>query len=378
MKGFTLFISILFISLNVFAQEPDSILVEDWAVNDSYWEKSKLLVYTYSNDQLSLYVDKHYETDTESWINDSKRELEYSAEGYLIQRTKFFWDEDLDDWIVENKIVHTNDAAGNAVTLTTSYLEVDEWQPVALAENTFNTDGLLTESLRQTWNAETNEYVNVLKMSFTYDSNGNQINQLNQNFQNAEWVNNSQTTTQYTGFNAEEIAIRQFWNMENNDWKNLSKRTFTYNSDEFVIHSLFEISDIGTEEWLVYEQDNYANNPDGSIYQVVTQEFDYFLYEWQNDIRTTTSYRFSTAVSRVNPLEVGVYPNPSSTNVHIQLGESAARSTYTITDMRGKILANDSFYGSNTQISIDRFAAGIYLLEVEANGKTGIVKLVRE
>ncbi len=261
--------------------------------------------------------------------------------------------------------------------ITTSYLEDGAWQPAYLAENTFNTDGLLTETISQNWNDMTSEYDNSLKITHTYDSNGNRTHTVNQSFYDPDWVNLSQTITQFTSFNAEEISTRQNWNAGITDWIDKSKRTYTYNSDETALHSLFEQYNSVTGEWEDDEQELFTNNADGS-YQIVTQEYNSNSSEWENDIRTTISFRFASAVYRVNPLVVGVYPNPASTDVNIQLGENTVRSTYTITDMSGKILANDSFYGSNTQISIDRFATGIYILEVEANGKTGIVKLVRE
>ena len=69
MKVFSLLISILFTSLNNFAQEPDSILVEDWNDNDSYWEKAALSVYSYSNDQLSLHIGKEYEINPDQVID---------------------------------------------------------------------------------------------------------------------------------------------------------------------------------------------------------------------------------------------------------------------------------------------------------------------
>ncbi len=107
MKIFTLLISALFISLNIFAQELDSILVENWSLIDSDWENEQLISYHYSDDQLSVMNGKDFDTNTDTWINGFKQEYLYSAEGNLIQTTTFFWDEDLDDWIVAKQFMTT-------------------------------------------------------------------------------------------------------------------------------------------------------------------------------------------------------------------------------------------------------------------------------
>lgn len=377
MKIYILLISVLFISSNIFAQEPDSILVESWSVVDSNWEKSILSVYTYSNDQLSLYVGKHYETTTGDWINEYRREFEYSAEGYLLQATAYIWDEGVSDWYFEKKAVFINNAAGNAITITESLFLDGDWEPAKLSENTYNADGLLEESIRKHWDSMDNEYHNSFKFMYTYDLNGNPTNQINQTPQGSEWVNTAHVIKQYTDFNAEEIVVRQIWNTETNDWTSIARRTYTYNPDQSVLHLFYEIHTLDTEEWHGNKRENYTNNPNGTLHQIVAQVIAGVDY-WENSLRSTMFYGDPTQVSSVNPLEVGVYPNPSSAVVNIQLGENAVRSTYTITDMSGKIIANDSFYGSNTQVSINQFAAGIYLLEIVANGKTGIVKLVRD
>lgn len=377
MKNFTFLILTLFISINLFAQEPDAILVESWSVADSGWEKSTLSVYTYSNDQLSLLIGKEYETTTGDWRNQYKQEFEYSAEGYRLESTVYIWDEDVSDWDFEKKAVFINDAAGNATTITESFFLDGDWEPAKLSENTYNADGLLTETIRSIWNSMDNDYHSYFKFMYTYDLNGNRTNQINQTPQGSEWVNVGHVITQYTNFNAEAISTYQSWDVVNDDWTSNSRQTYTYNPDQSVLHLFYEVHILDTEEWHGNKRDNYTNNPNGTLHQIVAQVIAGVDY-WENSLRTTMLYGDPTQVSSVNPLEVGVYPNPASAVVNIQLVENAARSTYTVTDMNGKIIANDSFYGSNTQVSIDRFAAGIYILEVESNGKNGIIKLVRE
>src|SRR5690554_941504 len=376
MKIFSLFISIL-LTLSLYAQEPASILIEKWNDETSAWENSKLTVYSYSNDVLTLYIIQEYDLSAGDWINISKRELIYSDEGYPGEAIYYNWSEDLNDWVLQEKRVSVYDDMGNLMSITSSLFSNGEWEPMQLSEYVYDADGLLTEIIRKTWSDVENQYFNVVKSIFGYDASGNQINQINQVFQDSEWVNNSQLIKEYTYFNETEIATFQSWDVVNSEWLTYGRDIYTYNSDNSLLTIVNSSYVSSVNEWFDYKKMDYIQNTDGTLHQIITQVI-VNTNEWRNNVRETWSYGGTSHTSTTDLLDVAVYPNPSSKDVHIQLTKNAGLSTYSLIDLNGKIIGKDFFYGSNTRLNIDNLSKGIYILEIQSDGKTGIIKLIRE
>jgi len=74
-----------------------------------------------------------------------------------------------------------------------------------------------------------------------------------------------------------------------------------------------------------------------------------------------------------------VYPNPAHDVLHLLLPSRVHPSSYRIINTKGQVAGKGVFsQPSNKTIYISGLASGIYFLEVEANGHTGQVRIVRE
>jgi hypothetical protein len=76
-----------------------------------------------------------------------------------------------------------------------------------------------------------------------------------------------------------------------------------------------------------------------------------------------------------------VYPNPAQNSFSVVLNnEQAGQATMNVVDVAGKVIMTKSFaVQSGTQTiatDINQFAAGVYFVHINANGKTGTQKLV--
>ena len=72
--------------------------------------------------------------------------------------------------------------------------------------------------------------------------------------------------------------------------------------------------------------------------------------------------------------EGDIYPNPASDMLHVRpSNENAYR--WTLTDLTGKTLQSGEAVGETT-VDTRSYAPGVYLLQVNSNGKTGVSKVV--
>ena len=92
---------------------------------------------------------------------------------------------------------------------------------------------------------------------------------------------------------------------------------------------------------------------------------DSFKIEGEQNLSTSTEKQ----------LAFSIYPNPSHGKFNISL-PSKAEFSYAIYDLNGRLLQQKE--KSNTQISVQNLASGLYLLRVSSEGKTATKKLIIE
>lgn len=75
-------------------------------------------------------------------------------------------------------------------------------------------------------------------------------------------------------------------------------------------------------------------------------------------------------------VKAAVYPNPVSTELHIDVPYSEIDTEMTLTDMSGRTVMRHKLSGTGNTISVETLPAGIYLLRVEAGNNSKIFKVV--
>lgn len=79
--------------------------------------------------------------------------------------------------------------------------------------------------------------------------------------------------------------------------------------------------------------------------------------------------------STSSPIVFGVYPNPTKGQFMI---ESAANVNITVVNALGAVVHSEKTTGSQTTVSIEHLANGIYFVKAVANGQQHIIKIVKE
>lgn len=81
-----------------------------------------------------------------------------------------------------------------------------------------------------------------------------------------------------------------------------------------------------------------------------------------------------TAISEVllPGLEIKVYPNPTPDIITIHFSEYIENARYYLYDLRGKLLENKLIHSADTEINMDKFASGQYILKLATKSSQAI------
>ncbi|MCT4645106.1 MAG: T9SS type A sorting domain-containing protein, partial [Carboxylicivirga sp.] len=81
-----------------------------------------------------------------------------------------------------------------------------------------------------------------------------------------------------------------------------------------------------------------------------------------------------TAITDTKELELALYPNPAINNCRIKGAESARISIY---NLSGKLMQSVTNYSADELINLSNFKSGIYIVKIEQNNATKIIKLIK-
>jgi hypothetical protein len=73
-----------------------------------------------------------------------------------------------------------------------------------------------------------------------------------------------------------------------------------------------------------------------------------------------------------------IYPNPTNSNVIIELNTNYENAKLFLFDINGKELLMDNFTSSKIQLSFDKYLSGIYFLKIFTQDRVIIRKIIKE
>ncbi len=80
--------------------------------------------------------------------------------------------------------------------------------------------------------------------------------------------------------------------------------------------------------------------------------------------------RTSTSIREITPLSVKLFPNPTSQDLYVQvdgLTDGPIMWTYTITDMKGRVVASERLHGGLSDVqrlSVGHIPPGMYIIQI--------------
>lgn len=131
--------------------------------------------------------------------------------------------------------------------------ESDSWIYFEREIRRFNDNDQPTENFVQTYNLDNQSWTNSMRVNYTYDEKGNEIEAITQHWDKnyKDWVNARLKTVSYKGRKREEILFQE-WKRPTEEWYNIMKYLITYNDKGKEYSVTINLFNGATRQW-----DNY-------------------------------------------------------------------------------------------------------------------------
>lgn len=190
-------------------------------------------------------------------------------------------------------------AAQKYSTLLVETWADSNWKNSMKMTNTFDSNGNVTKEVSDSWNLTTSVWENSLVTDHTLNSNSTVNYSITQSWDKdmATWANLYKLM--YT-YDASKNVLTQKTQMDlGTGWTDFSMTTNTYNTSGLLIKSVGQVMDLISMQMKDANQTTYTYNADGTENQSVSQEWNTTSLAWQNSMRSTNTYNASKKLTLV-------------------------------------------------------------------------------
>ncbi len=351
---------------NTFAYDAHGNQTEEisygWQPELELWNPYTKLVDEYSQDDLLLKNTRYnWDEVNHQWIGSRMVEYSYNAQLLLVLDLRSDWDDLTSAWVYYSKEETEYTPENNP--LKEIYFSFDpvteEWFYYSKNEYMYNDTGFRTQRIGSSWDNVTNHWINSMLYEYTYD----EVNLVYQSIYSDwradlnAWMPVEKDVNYYDAYYNPSVWIEFGYDPIAHDWIPEEKSVFHFNNDytidDLIFPSLF--------------QDDF------SLLTHMIEKVDAFLWDselddWAQDLTTAFHYIPINIVDIVehDDLEIGVYPNPASDQITINIPGVSSQASFGIYDLQGKKLLEEKFTQTLT-IPVADWNSGLYIYRVRTN-----------
>ncbi len=378
MKKLLLIFLLLIITKGYSQSETNLIHVPEVWENDIWdganWNLASQVNYTFNSNCLAIEGLAKFKDigGSEMLENTSFLTIIYNANDLPIESINQLWNKTTSQWNNQSRTIFSY--SGTNLTETTVYNWVSEnWLFDYRVLNTYSTDNLIIDSIRQIWDNSNSIWINDSKQVTTYNTNGtrNVETSFNWDSSNAVWVNNIRSTYAYNASSLQSSIKTDKW--ETSTWENNRLRTYTYNSSDFLIETL-------KTKWNGSAFENKdrilrTNNNDGFPTEMINQTW--LFGSWLSTSRDRRMYPDCLTLSIQNTKKTfgNIYPNPTTSVIYI---DSLTEGNYILTNVSGQVLQKGSLSNGKNIINIDHLIKGLYFINITSRFPRIIKKIIKQ
>lgn len=152
--------------------------------------------------------------------------------------------------------------------------------------------------------------------------------------------------------------------------------TQSFEQGETVADLEVTLAEGATATWYILDEDAYVEIPETTV---LTNGTTYYVSQSNGNCeseRTAVTANLTSNTNTVSVRAVVVYPNPATSVLNIQSGESISKLT--LINLLGQSVMQQNVSGAQAQLNIDNIAAGTYILQVTAGNKVSTVKVIKQ
>lgn len=330
-----------------------------------------------------------------NWQNHKMEEYSYGSNGQLITDAMRNWD--APDQVWQNTFTYNHDGSVSTETFQSLNSITGGWDDESRYTYTYTADGKVETSLYQVW--VDGGWQNERLITNAYDENGNLVSYTSENGNNHDWPKH--ITQLYYDHNPDgSVSGQTIWNNLNGEGTNKLSSIYSYTYSAGHLSTTLN-QDYYADERHNWAFDHYAYDDAGTLIADTTQSWDAGAQAWVNKTLTTysantmltrvwdaaegwvnaslTTYTYSASgISGEPSIVEGIYPNPATDIVNIDMVNPAIAYDVSITDVTGKEVWTKTATTGKEQIDIASFADGIYMLTVRQTGQSSTQKIVKQ
>lgn len=337
-------------------------LVSDWKLNEWKLAVGNKHSNTYNEDgNLTQSIYQSYISG--EWIFWSNKIYEYNEEGNLTIEILQEWENEMWDTRLKYEYIYNDDE---------EYSEIIYWTEMngelTLKERTIdiiwhNWDKSQKQSYTiQKWNGE---WIDETRVNATYIDDSYQA--IYEEYTGGSW----QLSRRETNINIPSEESTKLELYENENWENIVKRSYFY--DSRGNYAGYRWEDWEDYQWVVDIERiyNYMYNTNFDIIERTTiewySEMQCYIYSAKN-VYSNFVY-FEVDIQNINsPIEASIFPNPVNNTLNIDLQSSDVKETvFQIINITGQKVFEGKFTEPTTAIDVSSFPRGLYILRIQTS-----------
>ncbi len=415
---FTLAVPVL-LSQNALAQSSSRLIAQaNWYSDGAIFKQSDSSDFIYLSDARGGDLSHTQKFDhSTNWMyvgdtayqNNMYTVQDFDANGNISMITRQSWNGTA--WMLYSRTLYTYNSANMITTKIEQTWGGATWIPVKKNSYTYDGSNLMILDLYQVWNSLTNSFDPNSQITYTYDAVTHKV--LSEIYQNitpgptpvytytdqysytysstaqlltvthstwmSGWVNSTLTTNAYDTSGNMITTTEQTWDGMATAWVNLTLDIFSsFTASHMPMNMVHQIWDpTGTGMWVNNMQYTYTYNSHDQMTMSVGQSWNIVgLFEYAYGDPMARYYYGTYGTSAVKTLvsnngTASVYPVPAKNILNVEVNwENAQAATIALYDISGRMVTTPVTTAktaeSNTAISVNGLAAGIYTVKISA------------
>jgi hypothetical protein len=346
----------------------------------------------FTNDSLrKLWLSYIFDKGTQSWLLADS--ISFNSNGQPVKSWFKIWD-DVQGAFVGGKLSEFfyDDQQRVHLIYNRQYDTVSQ-QWVRYNYELYRYNQIHLDSIQEffSWNNSANEWIDSLRISYSYDDKQNLKTQLHELWLGSNWTNSQKWNYEYSNgllqkenkyqwlagawenkdyreyqyTTASLLQRRTDYLWDGSEWLNKTRKTYTYNNQQQPTLILNEFWSFGYEQWTNLSQNiyDYDNNNNRELFTF--RYWDEDNNRWINSYQEQNFWTFFEpyGLPDPSPFTFSVYPNPTKGLIKINMDEANdphAKKLLNIYNSGGVLIQTATFNGRSFSANLDGLPGGSY------------------
>jgi hypothetical protein len=398
---------------------------QDWDSGDDVWENIQKTDYTYDGDNVLEHIDSLWNGTI--WYENARWSYEYNSDGnmtkktYQVQtnnqnRTFYGYDTNGNQTSIENQNWSNNNWVNSQRTIlaynannlktseTVSYWFSNSWSPSDRTTYSYDASNRITQQIQWGYDQSILQFIELARFNTQWGSYGITRYDREQYFGPTDgWKVAYRENWNYNPSNLLSEKIMLNLNQQTDQLENFTKETFVYNTAGQLVDKAWYNWNSQQSNYVLYQQELQVYNTAGKLIDrkmytqgtgsalIPSEEWLYFYnsqgfliaYEYNRgytgttyNIREREEYVCSeknTNISRVQRLDLQVYPNPINSGSLLTVNAEKA-TDFVILDMMGRTVNAGKLVEGANYINTNNMTSGVYFLSTAEGSMKIMVK----